>query len=225
MRTLVVGCDASGKSTLLESIRSEYGDEVIESTATEESRRFKKASVNRLIDDEYIRERERLYLKLTEDTLKMVSQGDVKDFVGTDASIVTRLSHAAMRQCIGGPTISTESIIRAWINDESTELVAPPDIIVLTHAPLELIKGRISVRQQAGMKEEKFWGFNSPFFLNEYQKAWRETIKALAITGLTCVEFDTSVESPEHMMQVYGRKRAEIEQAGAKVPTLLIPAQ
>lgn len=215
MRTLVVGCDASGKSTFLEAVSSRFGDSLVESTSTEESRAFKLASMDRPVDVDYINERERLYLKLTREALDGVVHRGHKDFIGTDATLVTRLSHAVMRQCISGPAVDIESIIEDWVRDEEGGPVDSPDIIVLTHAPFELIKNRIESRQQAGQSEEKFWGFNSPFFLKEYQAAWGSTIRSLARVGFSCLEFDTSVTSTDAMMRDYELKRntVDIEQA------------
>lgn len=63
VNTLVVGCDASGKSTMLNAIHDAYGDEIIEVTSTEESRKFKIDHLQTLIDANFINKRENLYLK------------------------------------------------------------------------------------------------------------------------------------------------------------------
>jgi hypothetical protein len=164
---------------------------------------FKTANLNKLVDGDFISERENLYLGLTADTLSSVSSQDIENFVGTDATLVTRLSHSVMRYCVTMQDLDHDSIVEQWLEDESKVDVELPSIIALTLADFPDIRARIKLRQQAGMKEEKFWGFNSPFFLNQYQEAWKKTAPALARAGLNCITLDTSVNPPEAVLEVY----------------------
>lgn len=211
MRTLVVGCDASGKSTLLDTVHRSYGDVVIESTSTDESRAFKRASLNRLVDMDFIDEREQLYMGLAKASLQFVHSNEIEDFVSTDGALVTRLSHAVMRRCIGGASLAPDAIVADWLNDEAESGVRLPDIIALTHAPFSTIVDRISQRQQSGQKDEKFWGFNSPLFLNHYQEAWKSTLSALARAGFTCLAFDTTLRNPADIINEYDVARIAVQ--------------
>lgn len=210
MRTLVVGCDASGKSTMLEGVVREHDDHLIESTATPVSRKFKLDHLSTLVDVDFIAAREALYLGLTNNTLSDDKLRD-RSFVGTDASLVTRLSHDVMRGCIGMKQMANQEIIETWHEDESDLGIELPNIIVFTHAPFGSIRNRIRSRQKAGRHEEKFWGFNSPFFLESYQNRWKEMVHDLAITGFCCVEIDTSVHSPETAMSLYSDVRRSLD--------------
>ena len=213
MRTLVVGCDASGKFTLLNTIHQSYGDIVIESTSTDESRAFKHASLNRLVDADFISERERLYMGLAKASLEFVRTNAIEDFVSTDGALVTRLSHAVMHRSIGGDSFTPDDIVADWLSDEAESGVQLPDIVALTHAPFPAIVDRISIRQRGGQKDEKFWGFNSPFFLNHYQEAWKSTLPALARAGFTCLAFDTTLHTPAEMIDEYRRTRSSLHVA------------
>lgn len=49
MKTLVVGCDASGKSSMLEGIQEQWGDHYVESTRSKEATTFRKANHTRVM--------------------------------------------------------------------------------------------------------------------------------------------------------------------------------
>ena len=100
MRTLSVGCDASGKSTFVQAVHEMYGDSAVESTSTNRSRTFKQANLSTPIDSSYIDEREQIYLELTSDVMSKIKNSKDVSYIGTDASLVTRLSHDAMLLCI-----------------------------------------------------------------------------------------------------------------------------
>lgn len=209
MRTLVIGCDASGKSTFLNLAKEAYGDQLIESTSTPESRAFKRASVEKAIDQEYIDQREALYLKLSRDVLsKAVAAG--MDYTSTDATLVTRVSHDVMRRAINLPGKNNDDIIRAWQDDEQEIGASTPDIIAFTHAPFEVIRNRIIDRQQAGQTEEKFWGFNSPFFLQAYQERWHDVISDIGKLGFRCIKMDSSQMTPEDQLTLYADARNDL---------------
>jgi len=76
-------------------------------------------------------------------------------------------------------------------------------MIVLTHAPFQEITRRIIDRQHAGMKDERFWGFNSPFFLERYQARWLEIAQSIAQAGLYCVAIDTAQHTPTETLSIY----------------------
>ena len=216
MRTLVLGCDASGKSTLLNSIQKNYGDHLVESTSTPESRAFKLASLDTPVDEEYIGRRETLYLKLSRDILSRASSSGVS-YVSTDATLVTRVSHDVMRRAISLPGRNNIDLVRAWQSDEQELSIGAPDIIAFMHAPFGVIKQRISARQQNGQPEEKFWGFNSPFFLEAYQERWLDMTADLGRLGFRCLTLDSSLVSPEDQLAAYDEVRQRYTASGCLV--------
>lgn len=212
MKTLVVGCDASGKSTLLAGIHQRYGDVVRESTRSEEGLAFKRANIDRRIEGSFIDEREAFYLDIERQERDMGR--NCPDIATTNASLITRLSHDVMRRCIGLTGGDDEEIIDRWFDDEEGADTPRPDIIAFTYAPFPTIRARIIERQQAGMRDERFWGFNSPFFLERYQERWRRLMPALAERGLRYAAFDTAAEAPEQIMEQYAALRHEIMEQG-----------
>jgi thymidylate kinase len=128
---------------------------------------------------------------------------NIGNVVTTDASLVTRLSHNAMRGIIGAKSLNDEEIINEWQNDEKLVNAASPDIIVFTYAPFTVIRNRISERQQAGRFEEKFWGFNSPYFLESYQERWHAMIQKLSDAAFTCLSIDTTKTTPTESIEKY----------------------
>lgn len=208
MRTLVVGCDASGKSSLVEGISGRYGDIAFEATSTDESRRFKHDNLDTLIDDELVNEREDLYMRLSRTVLGRLAMSSTADsYIGTDSTLVTRLSHNVMRRCIGGKAIEYDKLVEQWVKDEAEFGLAPPNIVAITYAPFDLIRSRIQARYDNGDKDEKFWGFNSPFFLEKYQNAWLEVREYLPQAGISCISFDTSLATIEDSLSVYATVR------------------
>ena len=100
MRTLVVGCDASGKSSLVEGISGRYGDIAFEATSTDESRRFKHDNLDTLIDDELVNEREDLYMRLSRTVLGRLAMSSTADsYIGTDSQ--------KFRNIVGHPQLIT----------------------------------------------------------------------------------------------------------------------
>lgn len=206
LKTLVLGCDASGKSTFLDGVRETYGDTLGEMSRSEEAQTFKKNSLTRLVDPEFINQRESMYLRLTHQALiNMHKSGD--NIITTDSSLVTRLSHNVMRDVIGAKSLDDERIIEEWQKDEMIADVSSPDIIVFTHAPFTVIRNRIIERQKAGRKDEVFWGFNSPFFLESYQERWHKMVQKLSETAFTCLSIDTTKNSPEESIEFYDQIR------------------
>lgn len=212
MRTLVVGCDASGKSSLIDAISHRFGDVAFESTSTDESRNFKRHNLTSPINSELIDQREEMYMKLSRNVLRRLSSGEKEDYLGTDSTLVTRLSHNVMRRCIGDNAFDYSSIVQQWLADEAEFNLTPPSIVVMTYAPFELILSRIQARLNRGDKDEKFWGFNSPFFLKNYQEAWLETRKYISLVGIRCVSFDTSIVSVDDSLQAYTLIRSTLAQ-------------
>lgn len=201
MKTLVVGCDASGKSTLLDSVRATYGDTFAESTRSEEASRFRNANFKRVIDGEFISQRENLYLKLSQ--LALINErGLPGNIITSDSSLVTRLSHSTMRQVICEPYLNNSSVIKAWQEDQKRAGSETPDIFALTHADSLVITERMRKRQITD-NHEQFWGFNSPLFLEVYQERWRQVITELSNASLTCISLNTGTLSINECLEHY----------------------
>jgi GTPase SAR1 family protein len=191
MKTLVVGCDASGKSTMVRRLCSQFGSTSIESSRSPAALTFKTAHARQPIDAAFIDERETFYLQLeAEEQPKTLSL--TGDIVTTNATLVTRLSHAVMRTCIGAPGLEDPAIITLWQDDERSFGTPLPDNIILTRAEPDTIRERMLARQDSGTAGEDFWGFNSPFFLERYQERWESILPNLGALGICCSEMDTS---------------------------------
>jgi thymidylate kinase len=206
MRTLIVGADATGKSTLARGIQRRYSDTIMGSTRSEEVLQFKRNNFTRAIDADFIDERERFFLRVERDELSRLNQL-VGDVCVTISSLATRLAHNVMRQCVGAPSLSNEEVIARWLEDEAAVGVRPPDIIVLVHAPIETIRQRIVKRQEAGKQQEEFVGFNALSFLEQYQLGWLQLVDHLQKSGFACVAIDTSEKSIGEVLTEYGKLR------------------
>lgn len=211
MRTLVVGCDASGKSTLMEGINARYGDQVGESSRRKDATAFKESNLGTVIDGDFIDKREAFYLALES---RQMLGGRREDIVTSNSKLVTRFAHNVMRRCICEPYVSDNEIIERWQEDERSTGVPGPDIIVYTHAPLELIRQRIIDRQKDGHKDEAFWGFNAPFFLERYQLGYKSLIVALAHAGFKCISIDTGCQTPTNAVEQYSIARDNLSTIG-----------
>lgn len=209
MRTLVVGCDASGKSTFLEGVHQAWGDTYGESTSSDEAREFRRANNERVIDAEYIGLRESLYLGLSHQALLAMKHQD-GHVVTSDSSLVTRVSHSVMRQIISEPHANNEEIIAKWQADEAKANIDTAGVIVHTHAPFPVIRERIIARQESGDKLEHFWGFNAPFFLEAYQNRWKTVIRDLAERSYICLDVNTYTTSSEDSLEKYANARTKV---------------
>src|SRR3989344_3749127 len=157
---LVAGIDGSGKSTFLEQLGLlEYI--VHEPTVTPMARNFKQASLNRLLDSDFISERESLYLGLNDkfDASIRESLENGRKVATSGNTLVTLLSHTVMRAIVSDsqPEGITKSVINQWLSADCFK----PEALVLVHAPESVILERILERQRSGDRAEEFWGFNS----------------------------------------------------------------
>lgn len=189
---LVVGVDASGKSTLLEGLVS-LGYSQHECTGTPEVHEFKSINLSTPLDADYIDARQRMFLQLCATSrTELDYRKNMGEWVATtDNSLVTLLSHTVMRQVVSivsSPSQHKE-VVHDWLDNER-EL---PEVVGFTYASLETIRNRILIRQRQGNKSERFWGFNSLLFLGRYQDAWHETLEVIEKeSDIRCVDFDTS---------------------------------
>jgi hypothetical protein len=209
MKTLVVGCDASGKSTLVRGIHAHHGDVLVESGHSSEALAFKTAHMHDCIGADFIDEREAFYLQL-EAREQPRTASITGNFVTTQSTLVTRLAHSVMRTCISEPGAPDDAIIVHWLNDEQQSGTRIPDNIILTRADPSVIRERMTARQQSGMPGEEFWGFNSPFFLERYQLRWENMLASLGEIGITCAALDTSHIQPAELLAHYRQVRPDI---------------
>ncbi|MBP6961920.1 hypothetical protein KBB49_00070 [Candidatus Saccharibacteria bacterium] len=203
---LVVGIDGSGKSTFLSNLADGMGFTVLEPTSDEEAKKFKQATIDTPVTEEIVNQREAIYTRLNSlyarDVSKRIKNGEKVACTGN--SLVTGLSHSVMRQVIGCDMRDhhTKTVVN-WVN-VSSDL---PGAIAFTYAPFNTIIARIIERQRDGQDLERFWGFNSPLFLGIYQDAWHQAIATIREhTDIACIEFDTSVLSPEKMLEIFKQR-------------------
>ena len=205
VKTLVVGCDASGKSSMLEGIQEQWGDHCVESTRSEEASAFRKANHTRVIDADYIAQRESLYLGLSHQGLLQIKSVE-GDYVTSDSCLVTRLSHSVMRQVISEPFLSNDQIIDAWQEDEARAGAESPNLFVLTYADFSVIRQRMEERRVYDHLEY-YWGFNAPLFLEAYQGRWREMMSDLSSAAFNCLSLNTSENPKDECVAQYSTIR------------------
>lgn len=213
MKTLVVGCDASGKSTFIEGINGRHGDVFAESTQTARAQEFKRKYFGHPVDAEFIDARESMYLDLSGSSMKRVMEleGSGLDTITSDSSLVTRLSHAVMREVRLGVVVSDEEVISKWANNDVADPKEIPDIAVLTSPPFSVIVERMRARQAAGDRMESFVGFNSLDFLEAYHDRWEAFFPRLVDSVPLLISVDTSQVSVGESIDVYSQMRQEME--------------
>jgi len=204
--SLVLGVDGSGKSTFLNGLSERFGMAVLEPTSTPEAKAFKAAHIETPVDGRLIDQRERIFLDLNRQFDERVgAELDTgQDVATTGNGLVTLVSHGLMRVIVGerGPKEIDDAVLR-WMESDALK----PDHVALVHAPDEVIRERIQERQQAGDQTERFWGFNSPYFLSRYQETWHGVLDTLAQeTVIQCVTLDSSQLNPNEMIDVYSSR-------------------
>ncbi|MDD3035296.1 MAG: hypothetical protein PHO93_00040 [Candidatus Saccharimonadaceae bacterium] len=119
--------------------------------------------------------------------------------------LITFVAHSLMRNIINKKSESVDETVTKWV--ESDDFIKPDELVFL-YAPDEVIIQRIKKRQLKGREEEKFWGFNSPFFLARYQEIWHTVVDKLAKEAIAdCITIDTSVYSREDTFDKYLKNR------------------
>lgn len=213
MKTLVVGCDASGKSTFIEGVHKHHGDVFAESTQTTRAQDFKRKYFGHPIDAEFVDAREAMYLDLSGSSMRRVMELERSGLctVTSDSSLVTRLSHAVMREVKLGVVVSDEEIISKWVSNDVADPKEIPDIAVLTSPPFSVIVERMRSRQAGGDRMESFVGFNSLDFLEAYHDRWETLFPRLVDSVPLLISVDTSQVSVGESIDVYSQMRQEME--------------
>ncbi len=183
---------------------------IIETTSTDEARKFKTDNLSTLIDSDFINKREALYLKLATQALGNADALE-HSVVTTSSDLVTLVSHDTMRSLIGSTPHSDTEIIEQWLARNQKLQTKSTDIIVHTFSDFTSIHNRILERQNSGDSNEKFWGFNSPFFLNLYQERWKSITSHLSQYAIDLVSINTSTTSIEQSMVSYSKIRNKIK--------------
>ncbi|HIA91689.1 TPA: hypothetical protein EYO12_01055 [Candidatus Saccharibacteria bacterium] len=201
-RLLVLGVDGSGKSTWLGALAT-IGYEILEPTSSSRAREFRKRTATQVLDAEMIAEREDIYIDLNSDfkNLAEAKYSEGRKIATSGGELVTRVSHAVMRQTITSELSHRHhlDVAHKWI--EAADQL--PDSINLVHAPFSVISQRIAERQKTDTFEN-FWGFNSLVFLERYQRAWHEIISILEIeTDVSCTKFDTDELTSAEMLSKF----------------------
>jgi thymidylate kinase len=201
--TLVIGVDGSGKTALLNSIAQQECTIALEPTNAPEARAVKLRTLCDSMDDELIDEHEGVFMKLNKEFDRITLDHQEAGYnVATSGSVlITLVAHSLMRNIIGNQRKTVDNVVETWLLSE--ELIKPDEIVFL-HAPDDVIYQRIRKRQLKGRGDERFWGFNSPFFLSRYQNTWHSVIGKLAKeTTVKCVCLDTSKYSREATTEAY----------------------
>jgi len=196
---LVLGIDGSGKSTMLTKLQSQLGYRVMEATSTPEAKQFKQKHAGRPIDTDFVLRRRQLFHDINSKLECTISPQLEESSVATSGlRLVTDVSHNAMLRIVGGERLSTEQVVTDWAESGTVK----PDKVILLHAPLNVIRNRIAERQKAGITGEEMTGFNSPFFLGQYQDALYEAVDALSghTPGL---KIDTSLHTAAELVDLY----------------------
>ncbi len=123
------------------------------------------------------------------------------DVVTTGSHLVTRLANFVMRDFINEPqTTSFTDIIEQWL--ASSDRI--PDEIIYLHAPGDIITERLLARVRDGNKHEIPRAYNSPLYLDEYNKILSEAALYIAQnTTIPVADFDTSMLSPDEIVAKY----------------------
>ncbi len=205
--TLVIGVDGSGKSAFLKCMSQLDNIVTLEPTDTTEAKEFKQKSLNEIIDENFINQHNELFLRLNKEFDQKTFE---KRNMGIDVAIsggvlITFVAHSLMRNIINKKSESVDETVTKWV--ESDDFIKPDELVFL-YAPDEVIIQRIKKRQLKGREEEKFWGFNSPFFLARYQEIWHTVVDKLAKEAIAdCITIDTSVYSREDTFDKYLKNR------------------
>lgn len=198
---LVIGIDGSGKSTLLDGLS--HIDKVVtmEPTSSRAAREFKSRSTSLDVTPEFIAERRAIYLDLNRELNQEINttleRGSL--VVTTGSTLVTLVSHSLMSEIVSGSNEEVSRAVNHWVHDNEA---LKPDQIVFLHAPYDVIRQRIETRQLKGQTDEKFWGFNSPYFLSRYQETWHKVIGDLIENSeINCISLSSSDLTPSQMLQ------------------------
>lgn len=201
---LVIGIDGSGKTTFLNGLQDRFGYDVVEPTSSQAARNFKTSTLDTPLDHAHVTQREKLYLDLNSSfEASILARCAAGGRIATTGSrLVTMVSHDTMGSVIGERDLTAPlETTQAWLTQKNK---IKPDSIVFVNAPGDVILGRITDRQLAGDTAEKFWGFNSPFFLLRYQEVWEETIKFIGDNSdIGTLSLDSSKLSPGEMLDSF----------------------
>ncbi len=199
---LIMGVDGSGKSTLIDNLSSRLGYTPLAPSSSPESIEFKIDHLEEPVTIEMIDRREMLFDKLNLVFEKLVGDELTEHPVATSGSgLITAISHAAMRRIVSARDYSVADIVDEWQASDEPK----PDKIVFMHAPDEVIRQRIIKRQLKGQHHEKFWGFNSPFYLAQYQNALRATVDELSANYST-LSINTSIMTAGEAIELFGQQ-------------------
>jgi thymidylate kinase len=207
--TLVMGIDGSGKSTFVNNLSQQLGFGVLEPTSSPAAKAFKAANLETFVDASFIDTREAIFLDLNRefDAEIIKTQEQTPRIATTGNSLVTLVSHAVMRHITDTRHTSMEEIVTSWAASDSLK----PTSIALIHAPISTIRNRITQRQQDGDSQEKFWGFNAPYFLDHYQEALHEVIAVVEAMGshalAPCISLNSQFMSPDEMIVAYSKNK------------------
>ena len=206
--SLVLGVDGSGKTTFMRAASDLNSATVLEPTANQKAKEFKQTFFDHPITPELVDRREQLFTELNRDFDVKVNDALESTHVLTSGSLlVTRLSHFAMREVISIPqSISVTGIVDEWL----TTNTRIPERVVYLHAPTKTIQGRLLAREMSGDTRERPFGYNSPFFLDRYNKVLGSAFSYLYDINPSCVAiYDTSLMPTAEIIDDFLSKRID----------------
>jgi thymidylate kinase len=191
---LFLGADGCGKSTTIELVAASLQDvsaaEVLEQTKSPELLAFKLANVKRIVEKGYIDEREQLFEASNRQFVALIEDSrKANNYTLLDGHpLITAVSHDLMRQIVGAEDSQERHLNPAVLTEALGEICLPSLVVYLYVEESERIS-RITARDSP---EEVLWGFNSPYFLEQYQRTLHRSAVALTEgTASDILEFNT----------------------------------
>ena len=196
---LVLGIDASGKTTFLHNLPSSLGFTIFEPAESKTAQKFREDTFRLDITPELIEKRRNMFLELNieyeKNILSDINFG--KRVATSGGSLVTNISHDVMFNYVNGTPQDVDVAVKNWLNDKT---LAKPGTVIFLHADESIIKERNDIRAAQDILETQI-GFYSPESLSLYQKAWSDVVKILRRRAdMRVVNYDSGALSPSSIV-------------------------
>jgi thymidylate kinase len=202
---LVLGIDASGKTSFLNALPKRPGLKVLEPAQTETAQEFRRKTFKLNITPELIESRRKMFL-----SLNVADEGLVKSLLKdgfkvatSGGELVTNISHEIMLSYTLNQDQNIESTTKEWLANSE---IIKPDLIVFLYADDAVIKKRNDDRANLDLYEAPI-GFNNPEFLSLYQKSWFKVLEIVAReAGIRILSYDTGKLRPSEIADLFSRE-------------------